>query len=459
MKKRVIWMAVLMAALMLAAAFPLSAGGAKNAQGGARETGPSLKGMEIVIGNWWENYDVSSFEPKNDQEERILEMRKKIQVDYDFKISQKQIAGWEQMSQVAATSIMAGKPAAHIFFLQPNWAMMLLNRNLLANVSGVSSVDLTSSKPVNWNRAVMESMTFDGKAYAVAIGYGTSRHATGVYFNKRLFREAGLNPDLPYDMQKNGSWTWNAYMDLCKKLTRDINNDGIIDTYAMPQDLSTDILDALVASNGANYIGRDAIGKFTNATNSNEFIQALQFAMRMRAEGIMKPRPEGSNWDWYKAEFRDGKVAMMVAQEYMANEIQTMRDDWGFVIFPKGPACRDYRYSCDENVMVIPSTYTPEEVEKILFAAKLWYTPVDDDDDAWKLGMYNQYRDSRAVDETLAMFRDPKYGSIKNYVYIPGLERGDIAWQMFWWEGDPAQLVETVSQSWGDLIHQANGAK
>ena len=448
--KKSMWMGHFLFALILMTALPLWAGGGNDA---------TLKGMDIVIGNFWGDWDTATRKASSDYEERLIAYRAKIQKDNGFKIREKQIGTWESMSQVTATSIMAGKPAAQVFVLQPNWAMMLHNRKLLYPVSDSKSIDFSSTKPIEWNRDVINSLTFNGKAYAFSIGYGTSRHGTGVFFNKRLFREAGLDPNLPYDMQKNGSWTWDAYFDLCKRLTRDINNDGIIDTYSMTMDLSTDILDALVASNGANYIGRDRNGRFTNATGSPEFLQALQFGLRMKSEGILKPRPESTNWDWYKSEFTDGKVAMMVSPEWMANEIQGMRDDWGFVVFPKGPAARDYRYSSDENVMVVPSTYTPEEVDKILHAVQLWYTPIEDDSDAWKIDYYNQYRDSRAVDETLAMLRDPKYGSIKNYVYIPGLERGDIAWAMWWWEGDPAQLVESVSQSWNALINDANGIR
>lgn len=441
----------LLLAMTLVAAFPVWALGGKDPS--------ALKGMDIIIGNFWGDWDANTRKATSDAEEKTVEYRKRIQKEYGFKIRERQIATWESMPQIAATSIMAGKPAAQVFVLQPNWAMMLINRKLLFPINTNSVVDFNSSAPVAWNKDVINSLTFDGRAYAFSIGYGTSRHGTGVFFNKRLFREAGLNPNLPYDMQKAGTWTWDAFFDLCKRLTRDINNDGIIDIYAMTMDLSTDILDGLVASNGANYIGRAANGRFTNATTSPAFLQALQFGLRMRNEGILKPRPPNSNWDWYKSEFRDGRVAMMVSPEWMANEIQGMRDDWGFVIFPKGPSAKDYRYSSDENVMVIPGIYSSEEANKILYAVQLWYTPVDASADAWKYDFYNQYRDSRAVDETLAMLRNPKYASIKNYVYIPGLERGDIAWAMWWHEGDPAQLVESVSQSWNDLIRQANNIK
>ena len=450
MSRKTVWMGFLLV-LMFFTSIPVWTLGGTDAA--------ALKGMDIIIGNWWGDWDVKTKKAANDAEEKLIEYRTKIQKEYGFTIREKQIASWESMPQIAATSIMAGKPAAQVFVLQPNWAMMLHNRKLLYPISASSTVDFNSSKPINWNREVIKSLTFNGKAYAFSIGYGTSRHGTGVFFNKRLFREAGINPELPYDMQKNGTWTWSAFLDLLKKLTRDINNDGIIDTYGMTMDLSTDILDGLVASNGANYIGREANGRFTNATGTPEFLQALQFGLRLRNEGVLKPRPEISNWDWYKSEFTDGKVAMIVSPEWMANELQKMKDDWGFVIFPKGPSAKDYRFSSDENVYVISSSYSAAEVDKIMIALQLWHTPIDDDLNAWKYDLYSQYRDTRAVDETIAMFRNPKYASIKNYVYIPGLERGDIAWALWWHEGDPAQLVESVSQSWNALINDANNIK
>jgi ABC-type glycerol-3-phosphate transport system substrate-binding protein len=379
-----------------------------------------------------------------------------MQQDYDFKITQKQVAGWEQMPQLVATSIMAGKPAASIFFVQPDWAMMLHNRKLLYPVSNSKAVDFKSTKPVEWNQDVTKAFTFDGKTYALSIGYGGSLHAQVVYFNKRLFREAGLDPNLPYDLQKNGQWTWERFVEICKRLTRDINNNGIIDTYAMTADLSTEILDAIVASNGAQYVDRDSKGKFVNATNRPEFIEALQFAIRLKNEGVLMPRPEVSNWDWYQAQFNDGKVAMRVEPQYVAGQLTNMKDDWGMVLFPKGPKAKDYTVFTDENVMVIPSTFKAEEVDRILYAVQLWYTPLDDD---WKSNLYHVYRDTRAVDETIAMIRNPKYSVWKNHLFIPGLNRGDIAWQMWWHEGDPAQLVEAVSQTWNALIADANGIK
>jgi ABC-type glycerol-3-phosphate transport system substrate-binding protein len=434
-------------ALILIVAFPVFAGG-----------GPDLKGQSILLGNWWGDFDVNTAQPKTEVEELELEWRKKIQKDHGFTMRVRQIAGWGDMLDTVVTSVMAGKPAAHIILVQPDWAMALYKQGMLYPVSDSKAVDLKTStgipgKQVAYNQEVAALFTFGGKQYALGIGYGGSQHGAGVYFNKRLFREAGLDPNLPYDLQKNGQWTWDRFLTICKQLTRDRNNDGRIDTYAMPADLSTEILEQIVFSNGANFIAKNAQGQFVNATNRPEFIESLQFARRLKDEGVMMPRPEDSQWDWYWPMFHDGHVAMMMEPEWRRGQMRDMTDDWGFVLFPKGPRARDYRMPNDENVFIIPSTFTPQQADSILVANNLWHIPVTDD---WKSGTYPHFRDRRAVDETMALIRSGKNTAFRNSIMIPGLNRGEIAWNMWWYEGEPAQLVESVSQSWNALIAEAN---
>jgi ABC-type glycerol-3-phosphate transport system substrate-binding protein len=442
-----------LAALALIAAFPVWG-----------QSKVNVKGMEIVIGNWWADYDVNTRKPKNDYEEKILAQRKQLLRENGVTIRERAVTDWNGMQQKAVISTMSGKPEAHVFLLQPNWAMAMRARGLLAPLNTSKVVNIKSPQPVGkgylpveFNQSAIDSFTFDGKPYAFSVGVNLNNFQA-LFFNKRLFREAGLDPNLPYDMQKAGTWTWAAFLDICKKLTRDTNNDGIKDTYAMTRDLSTEILDAIISSNGATYVDKDPrTGKFVNATGRPEFLEALQFAIRLNTEGVLKPRPENSNWDWYKSEFIDGKVAMRIDESYIACgdavELDRMKDDWGMVLFPKGPKSSTYRVYSRDNLMVIPATYKPADVEKILWAVSLWYTPVDDD---WKSGQYNYFRDPRAVNETQALVRDPKLAMIKYFAYINGLERGDIAWEMWYHDGEPAQLIERVSQDWNAKIAEAN---
>jgi len=428
-----------------------------------RAVATSLRGMDIVIGNWWSNYDPATHKARNDYEERQLDYRKRFIAQYNFKMQEKNIASWNEMAQISATSIMSGKPAATIFVLQPDWALALFRQNLLYPVGRSKAVNWTAKTPVEWNQSVNTAFKLkSGRVdthYAFAEGYGGSNHAACVFFNKRLFREAGLDPNLLYDLQKAGTWTWDAFLDVAKKLTRDINNDGIVDIYAMPADLSTEILDAFVSGNGATYVRKnDKTGLLENASNTPAFIEAVQFYMRLRNEGIMKPKPAGDNvpWNWHIPEFNDGKVAMRIDQQYLAtNDLRNMKDDWGMVLPPKGPRSKNYVVFNDENVRVIPARgFTDAQVDAIIWAYQTWVTPVDDN---WRLAAYPDYRDRRAVDETLALIRDQKLWTWKYHLHVPGLNRGGIAWEIWYHDGEAAQLIEAVSNNWNALIADANG--
>jgi hypothetical protein len=95
-------------------------------------------------------------------------------------------------------------------------------------------------------------------------------------------------------------------------------------------------------------------------------------------------------------------------------------------------------------------------LDTILTAINLWMMPVDDD---WRAGLWASYRDPRAIDETLAMVRGPERGAFRNYMLVPGFgDRGigAMMWRYYWWETDPAQLIESVAPNWNNLVNNAN---
>ncbi|MDR3174605.1 MAG: extracellular solute-binding protein [Treponema sp.] len=450
--------ALLASTVVLIALFP---GCRKKAEGAGQSGEPvrDLGGIEVVIGNWWAGYDTASYKPNSAEAERTLAWRREIQRKHNFTMREVNIANWGQMQELASTSIMAGDPAARIFALQPDWAMALCGQGLFYPAGDCPSVDFSDTGAVNWNQNTRAAFTFNGKTYAFSVDYSASSRVTGLYFNKRLLGEAGLDPELPYDLQKGGGWTWDVFLDLCKKLTRDTDGDGLKDTYALAA-FSSDTLLAIIGSNGAQYVDKDSTGKLVNATGRPEFLQALEFGSLLFLEGVLMPQPEDSPWNWFMDAFRDGKAAMRVAGQYAVSELRDMADDWGFVMFPRGPRSSGYLALADENVFAIPSVVSPEDADNILFAYSLWITPApgNGDPDMWKTGQYPNYRDRRAVDETLSMLRDPAFTRMAYNALVPGFKSSDIAWNM-WNEGlDPPRLIESVSQSYNDIISKANGA-
>lgn len=416
----------------------------------AEEPAMDLGGMEIVIGDWWSS-EVEA-EPANAMEEARQEYREMIQEKYNFTIKQVSITNYDGMQELFTTSVMADDPAAQIFLIAPNWVSQPLANGLFYDLSTLDSLDFTESK---WTKNVIDTMTFGDSIYGMGAGKGEPK--LGVYWNKRLFQEAGLDPDLPYDLQASGDWTWNKFEELCKKLTIDSNNDGTIDNYATAN-FSINLFRGAVVSNNAKFIGKDENGKFYNATNEPNFLEALQWGVGLIEKGYEMPVPTDAEWDWFISAFRDAKVAMQFGEQYQVGTWEEMPDDWGFVLFPKGPKSENYTAYFGDNIAVIPSCYDKETAEKIAFAYNLWTepTPGYDDDDSWKDGYYTRFRDERAVDETLTMMYDTAVENNDSLPLVYGANYGDILYSVYALEKTPAEKIEEIAATWKALIDDVN---
>lgn len=67
-----------------------------------------------------------------------------------------------------------------------------------------------------------------------------------------------------------------------------------------------------VASNYGDYIAMDENGKYYNDLESNETLDALNWALRM-LDTYDYPQPEGSEWDYWVEAFQNGKGAFIAA--------------------------------------------------------------------------------------------------------------------------------------------------
>ena len=410
-----------------------------------------LGGMEIIIGDWWSSDEEK--EPTTAQEEATQEYRRMIQEKYNFKMKQVAVSDWNGMQETFTTSVMAEDPAAEIMLLGPAWTAQPLANGLFYDLATLEHLDFTDSK---WNQAVLEQMTYGDSIFGMASGKPEPK--LGVYFNKRLFKEAGLDPDLPYDLQASGDWTWDKFEELCEELLIDHNNDGVIDTYPM-MSFSAELIPGAITANNGKFVGKDENGKFYNAIHEPQFIEALQWVVKLISKGYEMRSPEGAQWDYFTTAFMQAEVAMIAREQYWAGDLQDMEDDWGFVLFPKPDKESNYRIYFSDNVAVIPSCFDEETANKIAFAYNLWTNPTPgyEGDDDWKQRYYPMYRDERAVDETLAMMYDV-CDVVYNYQpFVYGIDTGaDMIWDIYGLWATPAEKIEEVSGKWDALIEEAN---
>ncbi|MHB8129289.1 MAG: ABC transporter substrate-binding protein [Mobilitalea sp.] len=373
-----------------------------------------LGGMEIVVADWWSTGEVA--EPATTKEEDTLAYREDIQTKHNFTLAQTNIGAWAEYQEIFTTSTMAGDPAGDIFIMDQKFCPEPLKQGLFYPVSDLPSFDVTSQI---WNKSMTDYMTQNGKTY----GFTEEQNGPGlgIFFNKRLFEEAGLDPDLLYDLQKSGDWNWSKLEEIAQTLTKDNNADGMTDIYGICA-WQVEIVKAAVFSNGSDYIKyNDATGRYENNQSSDEYLKAVELGVDFYQKGYVMPDPEGAAFTWFENAFKTGQAAMCITEWYRNTAFQDMEDDWGYVFFPAGPeGTMQTMYT--GNVRVIPAGEDVDYADAVAYAYSLWVSPAPGYEDA--AADYSYYytltRDSRAVDETLIPMIEGQ--GVRSLLYqVPGL--------------------------------------
>ena len=410
-----------------------------------------LGGMDIVIRDWWSG---DPAEPTNDYEEARDEYREWIQETYNFTICQQAISDWTSTPADFVDYATTGGDENYIWILRDDPAITsALSSGLMYDLATLDCLDF--SLPKFQRNKLHEQYAKGDSIYAMYAGYSEPR--TGVYFNKRLLNDAGIDPETIYDMQADGTWTWDAFEEMMAAVQRDIDNDGVIDIYGLTLN-EGNMTTIAVFSNNGSYIGKNDDGYFYNL-ESPETLEALEWTVDMFTKYDL-PDPEGAEWDYYKEAFINGQAAFMVEDEYAGtpgNFLQDMEDEVGFVMFPKGPQRDDYINVWSNNPVAIPACYDADKAWKLAFAWNLYTDQPAGYEDYMDLsnaaaGIF----DMRAIDETIPMMMDEDHGTVAYHGLIPNLSLGE----QFVWNIAPGSVVseqvEAIRDTWKAYVDEAN---
>lgn len=171
--------------------------------------------------------------------------------------------------------------------------------------------------------AVSNASTGDGKLVAMPVDVAPMV----LFYREGIVREAGVDPAV---ISTLGSW--EDFIEVGRQLTRDLDDDGKIDRYAIPH--ANDV--SLVPLNGGK------AGWFSNSGTvfepKNRFIRSLQLVQDVRASGIDADLGAWSG-PWVES-FRDGRVASIAIGAWfggaLRNWVAPDISDWRVAPLPGG---------------------------------------------------------------------------------------------------------------------------
>ncbi len=349
--------------LLLAVALVCSLVGCKpaggNQGGGSGEI--NLEGKKVKIAAWFTNI------PKADavtEEERLMyQQYVDAMAKYNFEFEDI-IVNQIDMKTNFDASLMSGDTWADIIVMRSEQADVYAKKGSLKDVSQLMHFD---SEDFEYNQAIRERYTKDGKTYAWS--FDVHWLSNILFYNKDHMDRAGL--EYPTKLFNEGKWDWAKFEEYVTKLTKK-ESDGYVATYGLYMSPETGYIDNFVVSaigKSMVYLGDD--GKAVYGANDPEY-QAMANKVRdlMNSGNCYVPSQGmvGSAWSDAPEKFMSGKISMYSSS--MAGGPDTLNEsevtNWGVVPFPAMNAGDEFTRSVGTiNVRFIPASVSDDWAKKV----------------------------------------------------------------------------------------------
>ena len=170
--------------------------------------------------------------------------------------------------------------------------------------------------------------TYEGKLYGLPI----QESSAGIYYNKKIFRDAGLLNRVE-NMTADNAWTIADFESICAELKDDCELPIDLQLYKANDETATYLLYPFILAQGGSFLSEDGMTA-TGYLNSAATIAAFQKIRNWVDSGY-------TSYDASDVGFYTGQYAMYLSSGWSIPEIrnqytQQLGEDWGILPYPKG---------------------------------------------------------------------------------------------------------------------------
>ena len=225
-----------------------------------------------------------------------------------------EVVGWAQCQDKATTLAAAGTPVAMAY---------VGSRTLkeFAQNDLIVPVPMTDDEKKTYYPNIVDTVTFDGNQWGVPVAFSTK----ALYWNKDLFKQAGLDPEKPPK-------TWAEEIEFAKTIKEKTGVAG----YGLPAKTFDNTMHQFmhwVYTNNGKVIDGDKI-----VIDSPEVLAALQAYKDITPYSVEGATAYEQNE--MRAIFLDGKVGMLQSGSGAAVRLKDTKVNWGVAPLPLGPSAK-----------------------------------------------------------------------------------------------------------------------
>lgn len=229
----------------------------------------------------------------------------------DYKVNV-EVVGWGQCQDKVTTLAVAGTPVA-LAYVGSRTLKEFAQNGLIV------PIPMTDAEKASYFPHVVDTVTFEGQQWGIPVAFSTK----AFYWNKDMFKEAGLDPEKP-------PATWAEMLADAKQIKEKTGKAG----YGLPAKTFDNTMHQFmhfVYTNDGSVIGSD--GEIT--IDSPQVLAALQFYKDITP--YSEEGPTAYEQNEVRAIFLDGGVAMIEASVGAVGRLKDVKFAWGVTNLPVGP--------------------------------------------------------------------------------------------------------------------------
>ncbi|WP_422785533.1 ABC transporter substrate-binding protein [Roseibium algae] len=226
-----------------------------------------------------------------------------------------EVVGWAQCQDKATTLAAAGSPVG-MAYVGSRTLKQFAENDLIV------PVPMSDEEKASYYPNIVDTVSFDDTQWGVPIAFSTK----ALYWNKDLFKQAGLDPETPPK-------TWAEEIEFSKIIKEKTGIPG----YGLPAKSFDNTMHQFlhwVYTNNGKVI--DADGNIV--MDSPEVLAALQAYKDITPYSVEGPTAYEQNE--MRAIWLDGKVAMIQNSSGAASRAQGTDMNWGVTTLPLGPSAK-----------------------------------------------------------------------------------------------------------------------
>lgn len=225
-----------------------------------------------------------------------------------------EVVGWAQCQDKATTLAAAGTPVAMAYVGSRTLKEFAQNELIVP-------VPMTEDEKKTYYPNIVDTVTFDDNQWGVPIAFSTK----ALYWNKDLFKQAGLDPEKPPK-------TWAEEIEFAKAIKEKTGIAG----YGLPAKTFDNTMHQFmhwVYTNNGKVIDGDKV-----VIDSPQVLAALQAYKDITPYSVEGATAYEQNE--VRAIFLDGKVGMIQAGSGAATRLKETKVNWGVAPLPLGPEAK-----------------------------------------------------------------------------------------------------------------------